>query len=142
MQIIRSNEIPTTLTPGDNVISILAATWTGAQQTMVLAQRQGPGGANPLHQKSVEAVVVALEGQVTLVTETDEQVLDQGDVVVIPADTVHSIQNKGSVPARWLTANSADATFATPEGTAIEPGWLRGELTSPDEPVRACHLPA
>ena len=141
MRVTKSRDVPTVATPGGNTISIVAAAWTGASETMVLAQRQDPGGTNPMHRKSSEAVIVILEGVLTLVTEDDETVLSTGDVAIVPAATIHSLQNRSRLPTRWVTTAAVDTRFETSDGQPIKPAWLERPTPAEGTNVQACHVP-
>jgi quercetin dioxygenase-like cupin family protein len=105
--ILRSTEQRHHHTPGGNVTTPLAAPSTGAAHLLVVRQRQAPGGANPWHRKSTEALVVVVGGEVALVG----------------ADELHRLRTIGAVDASWLVVTPGDVRFTAADGTAAEPVW-------------------
>jgi len=140
MRITRAADIPTVKTPNGNTISVVAAAFDGAQESMVWSQCQEPGGFNPTHRKTAESILVILRGPLTLVTADREFVLETGDAVRLPAGTNHSIKNNSSESVQWITASPASMKFETPNGEGIEPAWLRGEFPPGGGSAQACHV--
>jgi len=52
-----------------------------------------PGHASPRHDHPNAQVLIVLEGKLAIITDDDEQVLDQGDAVYIPGDEPHIVKN-------------------------------------------------
>ncbi len=122
---ITHRESPRFDTPGGNTTTPLASPRVGATDLLVIHQAQLPGGTNPMHVKSSEALVVVLVGTVDVITATETSSLAEGDAALIPAHIAHRLQNTGDTPAQWLVITPANVEFATPTGEAIEPVWAR-----------------
>ena len=112
-------------TPGGNTTTPLASPRTGAKELLVIHQVQLPGGTNPMHTKSSEALVVVLAGTVDVVTATETRSLTEGDAALIAAHTSHRLRTTGEAPAQWLVITPASVQFATPEGEPIQPVWAQ-----------------
>ena len=114
-------------TPGGNTTTPLASPALGAKEVFVVHQTQEPGGTNPMHVKSSEALVVVLAGTVDVVSATETASLGEGDAALISAHTAHQIRTTGESSARWLLITPAGVEYATPAGQRIEPIWARAE---------------
>ena len=110
-------------TPGGNTTTPLASPRVGAKELLVIHQAQLPGGTNPMHAKSREALVVVLAGTVGVVTDTDTFPVAEGDAALIAPHTAHRLSTTSDVPAQWLVITPADVEFTTPEGEPIHPIW-------------------
>ena len=112
-------------TPGGNTTRVLASSRVGAKELLAIHQAQLPGGANPMHAKSSEALVVVLVGTVDVVTASETFSLAEGDSALISPNTAHRLCNTGDALAEWLVITPATVQFTTPEGEPIEPIWAR-----------------
>ena len=112
-------------TPGGNTTTPLAFPALGAKEVFVVHQSQEPGGTNPMHVKSSEALVVVLAGTVDVVSGTETVSLAAGDAALIPPHTAHQLRTTGDVPAQWLVITSANVEYSTPTGERVEPIWAR-----------------
>ena len=112
-------------TPGGNTTTPLASSRVGAKELLVIHQEQQPGGTNPMHVKSSEALVVVLGGTVDVVTAAETVSLAEGDAALVTPHTAHRLSNTGDAPARWLVITPANVEFTTPDGEPIEPVWAR-----------------
>ena len=112
-------------TPGSNATTPIATPSLGAAEVLVVRQEQAPGGANPPHTKSREALVLVLDGRVTVEVDGTQHELGADDSIVVPAGAVNRTVNAGPTPARWLVVTAAPVTFASPDGTPVEPAWAR-----------------
>ena len=112
-------------TPGGNTTTVLASSGVGAKELLAIHQAQLPGGTNPMHVKSTEALVVVLVGTVDVVTAGESFSLGEGDAALISPQTAHRLTNIGDAPAQWLVITPASVEFTTPEGEPIQPIWAR-----------------
>ena len=112
-------------TPGGNTTRLLASSRVGAKELFAIHQAQMPGGTNPMHSKSSEALVVVLVGTVDVITATETFSLGEGDAALIFPNTAHRLCNTGDAMAQWLVITPATVQFTTPEGEPIEPIWAR-----------------
>ncbi len=76
---------------------------TGAQQLAVLEVTLIPGQGHNFHKHpNQEEVIYVIEGEVEQWLEQQQQVLQPGDAVFIPANTVHASFNTGHQPIKLL----------------------------------------
>ena len=111
--------------PNGNVGTALATPSLGAQEVSVVRQRQVPGGFNPAHTQSREEVMVLLSGQVSVSGGEQPTELRAGDTLIVPANTLHRIDNTGPVDAEWLIISVAGVQFFREDGAEARPGWLK-----------------
>lgn len=114
-----------THTPGGNATTVLASPALGARDLLVIHQEQAPGGMNPMHSKSTDAVVIALEGELEVVGTDESRRLCRGDSALIAAGTLHQLRNATDVAASWLVVTPGDVTFRSGDGEVVQPGWAR-----------------
>lgn len=63
--------------------------------SLVIKRMEGSGGVSfPGHRASLESALVVVEGQCIFRTSDSDQVLKQGDSVVVPADIWHQVVAK------------------------------------------------
>ena len=122
---INHRQSPRFDTPGGNTTTPLASPRVGAKEILVVRQEQQPGGTNPMHTKSSEAVVIVLAGTLEVVTTTERLSLAEGDAALISPHTAHRLCNTGDAPAQWLVITPANVEFTTADGDVIEPIWAR-----------------
>lgn len=125
MDLRRSEAIPSLETPGGNTTFTLIAPKVGTHDIGMVRQRQVPGGRNPLHTHSCEEVMVQCVGSVAVQVADITTTLRAGDVLIIPADTPHQIENTGSEDAEWLLVWPADVRFFAANGDEMQPAWAR-----------------
>lgn len=125
MIIIRHHETQAIETPNGNFGSSLATPQRGASEVSVVRQRQSPGGFNPAHSQNHEEVMVQLIGSVT-VSSGDERIeLHPGDTIIIPAQTLHRVDNTSTEDAEWLIVSKAGVRFFRETGEEAIPGWTK-----------------
>lgn len=121
--VLRSHDQRRYETPGGNTTTPLAAPATGATQLLAIRQHQAPGGHNPLHRKSTEALVIVLDGEISIGAHDDTALLAGGDTALIAAGELHQIRNTGTAPATWLVITPGDVMFSAEDGAPVEPVW-------------------
>jgi quercetin dioxygenase-like cupin family protein len=52
-----------------------------------------PGHASPSHRHPNAQVLIVLKGQLSIITENEEQLLEEGDAVYIPGEERHVVKN-------------------------------------------------
>ena len=124
IKVVRQQDRPRYDTPGGNTTTPVATPSVGATELLVVRQEQAPGGANPMHAKSTEAVIYVLDGVVHVATETTTSLLSAGDAAVVPSGTLHQYRNAGEAPARWLVLTPGDVRFSDAGGDVVVPAWL------------------
>jgi quercetin dioxygenase-like cupin family protein len=127
MKLIRHRVIDGSGTPG-MFAGGLATPSLGATDVSVIKQGALPGAANPLHSHDREEVMVQLAGEVTVTLDgedTRETVeLSVGDTLIVPAETLHQIQNAGVERAEWLLIGPAGLRYRGADGQDVgQPNW-------------------
>jgi quercetin dioxygenase-like cupin family protein len=73
-----------------------------------------PGGRIPAHRHdTIEHEQVVLEGEMHLTLDDQALVVRAGECLFIPAGVIHSYENRGAVPVRFLCMVPATARYAT-----------------------------
>ena len=70
------------------------------EQMVVFRERIAPGDQIPLHKHSIEEVMMIDEGTIKVRLGTQEQEVQAGSVIFIPAHELHGFQNTGESMAR------------------------------------------
>ena len=112
-------------TPNGNAITALATPSRGAGDVSIIRQQQQVGGFNPPHFHDREEVIVVLAGRVTVHTAEETALLGTGDTLIIPARTIHSLENTGDTPAEWLIVATSGVRFFPEDGDEMHPGWAK-----------------
>ncbi|HEX2172424.1 MAG TPA: cupin domain-containing protein [Dehalococcoidia bacterium] len=80
-----------------------------------------PGSGVPLHTHPIEEVLIALEGDVTVVAGDETIQLSAEEAVVVPPGVPHKFQNRSGSQARLMSAAPWDrATFFREATTYLE----------------------
>lgn len=124
MKIVRQSDAQGFMTP-NALVTPLATPRTGARQVSVIRQRMESGHGNPDHTQTTEEVMVMLEGMVLVSVAGEESALGQGDTLIVPAGTIHSIRNVSGKVAEWLIISPAGMQFHGPDGKPVSPDWAR-----------------
>lgn len=112
-------------TPGANHTAGIATPSRGAREVSVIRQRQQPGGGNPPHLHDREEVLLVTEGNLEVRIGAKVVILNQGDSLIIPPQTVHQLANAGSTAAEWLLIAPAGIGYFHENGERAEPAWAR-----------------
>ena len=104
-------------------ITPLATLRHGAQQVSVIRQKMESGHHNPMHTQTTEEVMVVLKGKVVVNIEDQTATVKQGDTVIIPPNTPHSIENRSKNTAEWIIISPARMKFKDAEGNSVVPPW-------------------
>ncbi|THF68157.1 cupin domain-containing protein [Deinococcus sp. Arct2-2] len=122
---IRAGDTQAMETPNGNYGTSLATPRLGATDVTVVRQRQTPGGFNPPHVQNREEIMVMLAGRVT-VTSGDQSVeLSPSDTLIVPAHTVHRVDNTGDANAEWLIISPAGMQLFRETGEEASPPWIK-----------------
>lgn len=99
------SEAPT-LTRGDGVLSRLLHGGPGTPETdlTVTWVEVEPGAAQDRHAHDPEQVYVVLAGEGTIHVGGDERAVEAGDLVHVPSDTLHGLENTGDEPLEYVSA--------------------------------------
>lgn len=82
----------------------------GSQSSSAFENVLSPGAEVPLHQHAVEEIIVCISGTAECSFNGGvAQQYEAGSVVIIPANTPHSLKNIGACYLRQLTFFSANA---------------------------------
>lgn len=122
MNIIRSSDALKFNTP-NAVVTPLATRRTGAGQVGLIHQCMQVGQCNPQHSHTTEEVMYILSGSVNVSVKGEIKTLHPGDVLIVPANTLHGIENAGDSSAEWLIISPAGMGFHDPNGNPIRPDW-------------------
>lgn len=125
MKLIKASQTEPIASPNGNQGAALATPATGAGQVSVIRQRQQPGGFNPPHSHPNEEVMVQLAGTVAVTAGSASLELGPGDTLIIPAGTLHRVENRGAVEAEWLIIAAAGTRFFHENGEEAHPAWAR-----------------
>ena len=112
-------------TPGGNLATSLATPSSGASEVSVIRQVMVPGNQNPPHRHDREEVMMLSSGQVTVTAGDQSVTLTSGDLVIIPAEMLHSVANTGSEPAEWVIISPRGVRFFNSDGEEVHPGWAQ-----------------
>ena len=123
--VIREQMVSLIPSPGGNSTGGLATPQHGAREVSVILQRQEPGGRNPSHRHDREEVLLVRAGAVRLTLGDEEFALAAGDTAIIPAETLHQLENRGDTAAEWLLIAPAGVRFFRPDGEENFPEWAR-----------------
>ncbi len=122
--LIRNSNIPASGTPGMFAGS-LATPRRGATEVSVIRQRQESGVAGPFHYHDREEVMVQFAGTVTVLVGDERVEVAPGDTLIVPAQTLHQIENTGQVEAEWLLIGPSGLQFFRPNGEEVVPEWAQ-----------------
>jgi len=103
----------------------LAIPRRGATEVIVIRQRQEPGAPLSFHYHNREEVIVQLAGTVTVLVGDERVEVAPGDTLIIPAQTVHQIENTDQVEAEWLLIGPSGIQFFRPNGEEVVPEWAQ-----------------
>ncbi len=123
--IVRAGDVRLMETPGRNHTGGLATPSRGAGEVSVIRQRQMPGGTNPWHTHDREEVTVLAAGRIVMTVSNERIDLVPGDSVIVPAGTLHKLENVGDEPAEWLLVAPAGVRFFGEDGAEANPPWAR-----------------
>jgi mannose-6-phosphate isomerase-like protein (cupin superfamily) len=91
----------------DTISTGLATPSRGAKEGFVAGQRTRPGGHGPLHQHDVEEDTLLLEGAAEVQVAEKTVRMEPGDVLIVPADTLHQMRNPRPEPTEYLITSRA-----------------------------------
>ncbi len=97
----------------------------GAQSSSAYENVLNPGAEVPLHEHAVEEIIVCISGTAECsFSGGTAQRYEAGSVVIIPANTPHSLRNVGADHLRQLTfsANTPKTQWHEPQGSVTERG--------------------
>jgi quercetin dioxygenase-like cupin family protein len=102
MIVLRNLERKDPSTTRGRVRNYLAKSSLGAQSTTVHENIVGVDGFIPWHTHQVEEILILLEGEGECRTEGATERYQPGDVVIMPAQMLHTIRSVGAVPLRQI----------------------------------------
>lgn len=125
MNIVRHNQINMIASPNGNHSGAVATNSKGATEVHVVRQVEESGGKNPPHKHNKEEIMVLLKGTITVTVDGAVDVMSTGDTLIVPAGTVHQIENSGDTDAEWLIISAAGRSFEAATGQTMVPEWSR-----------------
>lgn len=123
MYIVRTGDIPLIASSNGNYTNGVVTRKGGATEVSVVRQRQEAGGFNPPHMHDHEEVMLVQEGAATVTVGAEIVTLAPGDMLVVPANTVHQVRNAGETTGEWLYISPSGMRFLRPNGEAATPAW-------------------
>lgn len=63
-----------------------------------------PGASQVLHQHAPEQVYVIIQGKGVMTVGSEKQVVSVGDIVYVPSNYMHGIENKEATPLSYISA--------------------------------------
>ena len=106
----------------------LAGRGDGLFELEVWEQTLEPDAASPVHYHTCEEVVVILSGTGRLLIDRNEQAVEPGTTLVVPAGVVHQLKSDGPTPMHLIAALSeTPGNVYSPDGTLIPVPWLTDE---------------
>jgi mannose-6-phosphate isomerase-like protein (cupin superfamily) len=102
MQTTSKDEAPT-LSRGDGLVSTLLHSESDSDLTITWVDVE-PGARQTNHSHDPEQVYVVLAGHGKMTVGDDQQSVTAGDLIHIPANTAHSIENTGETVLEYVSA--------------------------------------
>jgi quercetin dioxygenase-like cupin family protein len=121
MIVLRNLERKSPATKTARVRNYLVKGSLGSASTTVHENIIGVDGFVPWHTHQVEEILILLEGEGECRTEARTERYCPGDVVIIPAQTLHTLRSTGSVPLRQLCvfpSSNVQTSWKEPESSA------------------------
>ena len=120
---IHHNMLGRTPSETERILFPIADQALGAESSSVYENVLSPGAEVPLHEHPIEEVIVCISGTAECSFNGGPwQRYETGSVVIIPANTSHSLRNVGSGYLRQLTFFSASTNktqWHEPKGSVI-----------------------
>jgi len=102
MIVLRNLERKLPVNKTARVRNYLAKGSLGSESTTIHENIIGVEGFVPWHTHPVEEILILLEGEGECQTEQSTERYRPGDVIIVPAQTWHTIKRVGGVPLRQL----------------------------------------
>ena len=120
---IHHNMLGRTPSETERILFPIANQALGAESSSVYENVLNPGAEVPLHEHPIEEVIVCISGTAECSFNGGAwQRYETGSVVIIPANTPHSLKNVGPGYLRQLTffsANTNETQWHEPKGSVI-----------------------
>ena len=107
------------------IVTPLATERLGSHQVSVIHQSMLHGHKNPIHTQTTDEVMVMLGGTVIATVDGESDTLMEGDVLIVPANTPHCIENISGAAAEWLIISPSGMRFFGSNGDPLAPEWAR-----------------
>lgn len=95
---------------------------TGCDEISIQITNILPGKMQPIHSHPEYQCYYILQGKGQVIIDDEQQELQAGDAVLIPANAKHGIKNIGEITLKYLTANKAFGTKRESEIWFLEKG--------------------
>ena len=100
---------------------VLAGPEMAVTSFFLVEDEMAPGASIPLHWHPVEEVLAVTAGELTVTLGAETHVVSAGNTVVVSPRTPHRLENRGTVPLRFLAAAPWDrTTFYRDASTYLE----------------------
>ncbi len=123
MLIVHEEDIALIETPHGNAVNGVVTSRQGASEVRVIRHREEAGGFNPPHTHDREEVMLMRAGAVTVTVGNESAALRAGDLLIVPPNVVHHIENTGSQTGEWLLISPTGTRFFRPDGEEVIPSW-------------------
>jgi len=123
MQIVHEHDVQLVPSSNGNRTNGLVTRAGGATEISIVRQEQEAGGFNPPHAHDREEVMMIRRGTASVTVEEETVHLAPGDVLIVPARTVHQVRNTGAETAEYLYISPSGMHFYSAAGQEITPSW-------------------
>jgi len=122
---------------GGQVSRLLVAPQLGSTNLAITWVRGEPGSAQGLHaHEDGEQVYVVIRGRGLMTVDGENNEVEAGTAILIPAGAEHAIRNIGSEPLEYISATTPPFP-ADIEGDRWEPGYEPSERRRPKRRLRS-----
>ncbi len=106
MNIIRKEQAPQYERDGIRSYLLVSESTTGAKYITTTLVEMNPGGVQKPHSHKTEQCYTIIEGQGLMRVDDDKQIVNAGDTIFIPSNSLHGLENTGKEILRYLSAGS------------------------------------
>lgn len=123
MSVVAANERRQVEIEG-NLMRGLAVAATGATEAEIWEARMVAGASTPPHFHDAEEIVVVLEGSIDAELEGSRNRVGAGEVLIVPAKTVHQLHNAAPAETRkFAVLGRVGAKTFWPDGRLLDTPW-------------------
>ena len=85
---------------------LVAESTTGAKHITTTLVEMNHGGLQKPHSHETEQCYIIIEGQGLMRVDDDKQIVNAGDTIFIPSNSLHGLENTGKGVLKYLSAGS------------------------------------
>jgi mannose-6-phosphate isomerase-like protein (cupin superfamily) len=101
---------------------ILPVATSGAFDMVVGETPVGVPGPPPHHHTRYSEMFLVLKGKMEMMVNGERHILQEGECIDLPPNTLHTFSNAGTEPMRWLNIHSPKGFLAFFNAFAVEDG--------------------